>query len=123
MASNIIQEIEKEQMRKDPLSPFGVGDTVKVARSIVEGKKKRTQYFEGIVIKKQKKHSRESFTVRKVIDGIGVERMFLVHSPLLTEIQVIKKGSVRRAKLHYLRERLGSKMMRIKEKEQIVEEQ
>jgi large subunit ribosomal protein L19 len=113
---NRIEELEKEQMKKD-LQQFNIGDTVVVSKIIREGKKERIQKFEGIVIKKQGRFARENFTVRKIIDGIGVEKTFLINSPLVPEIKVVKRGLVRRAKLFYLRSRIGAKATRVKTKE------
>jgi large subunit ribosomal protein L19 len=115
MALQLITEIEKSQM-KDNVPSLNVGDTVRVAKLIVEGKKQRTQYYEGLIVKIANKYSRESITVRKICDGIGIEKSFLLHSPLVTEINVIKCGKVRRARLNYLRNRIGVKATRVKTK-------
>ena len=105
---NIIDEIEKEQMKKDiPL--FNVGDTVKVYLNIIEGEKERIQVAEGAVIARKGGGIRETFKIRKVSYGIGVERTFPLHSPRIEKIEVIRKGQVRRAKLYYLRKRKGKK--------------
>ena len=111
--STIIQEIEKEQLKAEK-PEFGVGDSVRVHVRIVEAGKERIQAFEGIVIAKRHDGARETFTVRKISHGIGVERTFLVNSPRLAKIEVVRKGKVRRAKLFYLREKVG-KATRIKE--------
>ena len=111
--STIIQEIEKEQLKAEKLE-FGVGDNVRVHVRVTEGGKDRIQVFEGIVIAKRHDSARETFMVRKISHGIGVERTFLVNSPRLTKIEVTRKGKVRRAKLFYLREKIG-KAARIKE--------
>jgi large subunit ribosomal protein L19 len=111
--SKIIEKIEKNEMRKDAAFVH-VGDTVNVSKVIVEGKKKRIQKFEGIVIKKQGRLSRESITVRKIVDKIGVEKSYLIHSPLVPSLTVVKKGKVRRARLHYLRDRIGTSATRVK---------
>lgn len=116
MNSVIIEELEKSQM-KESVPEFGIGDTVRVSSAVVEGKKKRIQRFEGTVIKRSGTRSRESFTVRKTVDKVGVERTFLVHSPLVEGIEVIKRGVVRRARLFYLRSRVGAKANRVKAKE------
>jgi len=108
----IIQELEKAQL-KDKLPKFKVGDTVKVFSKIVEGTKERIQGFEGIIIKRAGTGVREVFTVRRIVQGIGVERTFPVHSPKIDKIEVIRYGSVRRAKLYYLRGRIGSKATRV----------
>ncbi len=113
MTHEIIKEIEKKQLKKQVPS-FGVGDTIVVHKEIIEGKKKRIQKFQGIVTKKQNARSRENFTVRKVVDGVGVEKTFLLHSPLVVRIDSLKKGIVKRAKLFYLRKLLGSKASRVK---------
>ena len=111
---NIIEQIEKEQLRDD-IPEFSPGDTVAVQVRIREGERERLQIFEGIVIAKKNRGLNSSFTVRKISNGEGVERVFQTHSKLITEIQVKRKGDVRRAKLYYLRERSG-KSARIKEK-------
>ena len=111
---NVIDQIEKEHMRAD-VPPFGVGDTIKVFLRIREGEKERVQPFEGVVIKKRMGANRATFTVRKISYGIGVERIFPLHSPLIEKVQLISRGRVRRAKLYYLRERRG-KAARIKER-------
>ena len=111
---NIIEILEKEQLKKD-IPQFGPGDTVKVHAKIVEGDRERIQVFEGVVIGRQGTGVREMFTVRRISYGIGVERMFPVHSPRIDKIQVVRRGAVRRAKLYYLR-KLTGKAARIKEK-------
>lgn len=103
---NIIKELEKEFMKKD-VPKFNVGDTVKVFVKIKEGDKTRLQAFEGIVIAKRGSSIRETFTVRRISYGEGVERIFQLHSPLLESILVVKRGKVRRAKLYYLRKKIG----------------
>lgn len=108
-----IDMLEKEHMRAD-LPAFKAGDTVKVHVKIKEGEKERIQVFEGTVIRKKKGSSRASFTVRKVSYGVGVERIFPLHSPLIDKIEVVQRGRVRRARLYYLRKRKG-KAARIKE--------
>jgi large subunit ribosomal protein L19 len=105
---NIIDVVEKEQLRTD-LPQFSVGDTVRVHLKVVEGGRERVQVFEGIVIGFKGKGIRETFTVRKVTFGIGVERVFPLHSPKIQEIEVISQGKVRRAKLYYLRGKVGRK--------------
>lgn len=99
---NTVELIEREQLRTD-LAPFNVGDTVRVHVKIVEGDKERIQPFEGVVIRKKAGGIRSSFTVRKISYGIGVERIFPMHSPRIDRIDVINRGKVRRAKLFYLR--------------------
>lgn len=99
---NPVELIEREQLRTD-LSPFNVGDTVRVHVKIIEGDKERIQPFEGVVIRKKAGGIRSSFTVRKISYGIGVERIFPMHSPRIDRIDVINRGKVRRAKLFYLR--------------------
>lgn len=111
--SQIIEEIEKAQM-KESVPELSVGDTVNVSKIIVEGEKKRTQKFEGLIVKIQGRYSRTRFTVRKIIGKIGVEKTFLLHSELVPEVTVLKHGKVRRAKLNYLRERIGIKANRVK---------
>jgi len=112
--NEIIKEIEKEYLKSD-IPEINVGDTVKVSVRIVEGNKERLQAFEGVVLKKTGEGARKMITVRKVFQGIGVERVFPIHSPRVDNIKVLRKGDVRRAKLYYLRERTG-KATRIKEK-------
>ena len=111
---NIIETLEKEQLRSD-IPDFAPGDTVRVHAKIVEGSRERIQMFEGVVISRQGTGVRETFTVRRISYGIGVERMFPVHSPRIEKIDVVRKGIVRRAKLYYLRNLTG-KAARIKEK-------
>lgn len=103
---NIIEQIEKENL-KSSVSSFNVGDTVKVSFKVIEGTKERIQAFEGIVIAKRNSGIRETFTVRRVSYGIGVERTFPLHSPKVADIKVVRKGKVRRAKLYYLRDLTG----------------
>ena len=106
--SDIIREIEAEQL-KSQVDEFNVGDTVRVYGKIKEGNRERVQVFEGIVLKRQGGSSRETFTVRKTSGGIGVEKTWPVHSPNVERIEVIRRGKVRRAKLNYLRGRIGKK--------------
>lgn len=110
----IIDELEKEYTQKE-MPEINPGDTVKVFVRIIEGNKERTQAFEGTVIKKHGSSINKTITVRKVFQGIGVERVFAVYSPRIEKIQVLRKGDVRRSKLYYLRERSG-KATRIREK-------
>ncbi|MCX4312308.1 MAG: 50S ribosomal protein L19 [Clostridia bacterium] len=112
--SNIIAEIEKEYMKSD-VPQFNVGDTVRVSVKVKEGNRERIQAFEGIVIAKKNGSVRESFTVRRVSFGVGIERTFPLHSPRITAIDVVKHGRVRRAKLYYLRN-LSGKAAKIREK-------
>ena len=100
---------------RDDIPAFGSGDTLKVHVRVVEGNKERVQLFQGVVIRRQGSGARESFTVRKVSYGVGVERTFPVHSPVIAKIEVVTRGDVRRAKLYYLRDRIG-KAAKIKEK-------
>jgi large subunit ribosomal protein L19 len=109
-----IQQIEKEQMRLDH-PDFGTGDNVKVHVKIREGEKERIQVFQGVVISKRKGYTNATFTVRKVSYGVGVERIFPLHSPALDKIEVVTRGRVRRAKIYYLR-KLRGKAARIKER-------
>ena len=111
--SQIIEAIEKKE-KKSNLPSISVGDTVIVSKEIVEGKKKRIQKFEGLVIKKQNSNIRATIVLRKFVDKIGVEKSFLIHSPLVKKIDVISKGKVRRAKLYYLRDRLGKSATKVK---------
>ncbi|MDY2966271.1 MAG: 50S ribosomal protein L19 [Megasphaera massiliensis] len=110
---NIISVLEQEQLRDD-IPAFRPGDTVKVHVKVVEGNRERIQIFEGVVIGRQNGGVRETFTVRRISYGVGVERTFLVHSPRLAKIEVVRHGIVRRAKLHYLRGLTG-KAARIRE--------
>lgn len=112
--SEIIRSIEKAQLRTD-LPTFGIGDTVRVFVKVVEGSRERLQAFEGTVMAKRNGGIRETFTVRRVSYGIGVERTFPLHSPRVDHIEVIRRGKVRRAKLYYLRKKVG-KAAKIKEK-------
>ncbi|MED5463843.1 MAG: 50S ribosomal protein L19 [Myxococcota bacterium] len=105
----ILQEIEQEQINTEIKSDFRPGDTVKVHVRITEGDKQRIQIFQGVVIRRSGSGSRESFTVRKMSFGTGVERVFPLHSPNVEKIEVIHSGKVRRAKLYYLRELTGKK--------------
>jgi large subunit ribosomal protein L19 len=100
---------------RDDVPDFGPGDTLKVHVRVVEGNRERVQVFQGVVIRRQGSGARETFTVRKVSFGVGVERTFPVHSPILAKIEVATRGDVRRAKLYYLRDRVG-KAAKIKEK-------
>ena len=100
---------------RDDLPTFGPGDTVKVHVRVVEGSKERAQVFQGVVIRRQGDGIRETFTVRKVSYGVGVERTFPLHTPTIAKIEVVTRGDVRRAKLYYLRDRVG-KAAKIKEK-------
>ena len=111
---NIIETLEKEQMRMD-IPDFKPGDTVKVHAKIREGEKERIQIFQGVVIRKRNGNTGATFTVRKVSYGIGVERIFPLHSPLVDKIEIVTRGRVRRARLYYLRN-LRGKAARIKEK-------
>ena len=104
---NLIDIIEKENL-KENVTDFEVGDTVKVYVKIIEGNKERIQAYEGVVIARKNGSVRESFTVRRISFGVGVERTFPIHSPKIDKIEVVKKGKVRRAKLFYLRERTGN---------------
>ena len=112
--SNIISEIEAQQMQRD-VPDFGAGDTVVVQVKVKEGNRERLQAFEGLVIAKKNRGLNSSFTVRKISHGEGVERVFQTYSPMIAEIEVKRRGDVRRAKLYYLRQRSG-KSARIKEK-------
>ena len=113
MNSEIIRQIENEQL-KENIPQFGIGDTVRVSYKIKEGNKERVQAYEGVVIARKNGSVRESFTVRRVSFGVGVERTFPLHSPKIDKIEVVKKGKVRRAKLFYLRDLTG-KATKIKE--------
>jgi len=110
----IIDQLEKQYLNKE-LPALNPGDTVKVFVRIIEGNKERTQAFEGTIIKKRGSGVNKTITVRKIFQGVGVERVFVVYSPRVEKITVLKRGDVRRAKLYYLRE-LSGKATRIKEK-------
>ncbi len=114
---NTIDFLEMEQMKKN-VTEFNVGDTVKVNVKIIEGDKQRIQAYQGVVIARKNGSVRETFTVRKISNGIGVERIFPLHSPNIDSIEVVTKGHVRRAKLYYLRG-LRGKAARIKERKYI----
>ncbi|MFQ3548923.1 MAG: 50S ribosomal protein L19 [Armatimonadota bacterium] len=111
----LIDQIEYEQLRTDA-PEYGPGDTVRVHTRVIEGGKERIQVFEGTVIGKKDGGLRSSFTVRKISHGVGVERTFMVHSPRIAKIEVTRRGAVRRAKLYYLRDRVG-KATKIKERQ------
>lgn len=104
---NVIEKIEQEQMKKD-IAPFRVGDSVRVSTRVVEGDKERIQIFSGIVISRRGRGMDETFTVRRISYGEGVERIFPLHSPRIEKVQVEKRGAPRRAKLYYLRHRRGT---------------
>ena len=106
--NDIIKSIEEAQLKSD-ITPFSVGDTVKVYAKVKEGNRERTQVFEGTVIKRQNGSNRETFTVRKSSNGIGVEKTWPLHSPIVEKIEVTRRGKVRLAKLFYLRDRVGKK--------------
>lgn len=110
---DIIKKIEQEQLKEDVAS-FNVGDTVKVHCRVVEGGKERVQIFSGIVIAKGGSGINSAFTVRKISYGEGVERVFPLHTPRIAKIEVVTQGKVRRAKLHYLRERVGKRALLVK---------
>ncbi len=112
--SNVIDQIEKENLRPDA-PKFEVGDTVKVFVKVVEGDKERLQAYEGTVIARRNGSVRETFTVRRISFGVGVERTFPVHSPRIDHVEVVRKGKANRAKLYYLRERTG-KAAKLKER-------
>ena len=109
----IIDQIEKEQLRND-ITSFNIGDTVRVMVKVKEGEKERIQAYEGVVIAKKGSSVRETFTVRRVSFGIGVERTFLLHSPRIEKVIVVRKGKVRRAKIYYIRD-LSGKAAKVKE--------
>ena len=109
-----IKALEAQQLRED-MSAFQVGDTVKVHYRIIEGTRERIQVFQGVVIRRHGAGARETFTVRKISFAVGVERMFPVHSPKIDKIEIVSRGKVRRAKLYFLRDKVG-KQARLKEK-------
>jgi large subunit ribosomal protein L19 len=111
---DIIRALEQQQVRED-LDQVSVGDSVKVHYKIIEGTRERTQVFQGVVIRRHGASNRETFTVRKISFGVGVERTFPVHSPKIDRIEVLSHGTVRRSKLYFLRDKVG-KAARLKEK-------
>ena len=117
MNQALLDKIESEQFRKDSSANFGVGDSVRVHTKVVEGDKERIQIFSGVVIGRRGRGLNEMFTVRRISYGEGVERVFPVHSPRVDKVEVERKGAVRRAKLTYLRKRLGKGATLVKEKE------
>ena len=114
MSSNIIERIDREQMRHD-MPDFRPGDSVRVHIRIIEGNKERVQVFEGVIIRRRRGNMGATFTVRKISHGVGVEKTFALHSPRLEKVEIVSRGKVRRARLYYLRE-LRGKAARIKEK-------
>ncbi len=110
---NVIDKIEREQMKTD-VPEFGPGDTVDVHSRVVEGGKERIQIFKGIVIGRRGTALNEAFTVRKISNGEGVERVFQLHSPKIAKVEVVRRGKVRRAKLNYLRDRVGKSATTVK---------
>ena len=117
MNQALLKKIESEQFRKDGAS-FGVGDSVKVHTKVVEGDKERIQVFAGVVIGKRGTGLKETFTVRRISYGEGVERVFPIHSPRVDKVEIERHGAVRRAKLTYLRKRLGKGATLVKEREE-----
>ena len=113
MNSDYIKNLEASQMKTE-VADFAVGDTVKVYAKVIEGSRERIQVFEGTVLKRQNGGARETFTVRKTSNGIGVEKTWPVHSPHVERVEVVRRGKVRRAKLNYLRQRVG-KAAKVKE--------
>ncbi|MCR4721464.1 MAG: 50S ribosomal protein L19 [Lachnospiraceae bacterium] len=111
--NDIIKNIEAAQLKSD-ITEFNVGDTVKVSSLVKEGNRERQQVFEGVVTKRQNGGARETFTVRKISNGVGVEKTWPLHSPVVVKIEVVRHGKVRRAKLFYLRQRTG-KAAKVKE--------
>ena len=115
MANDVMGIIEATQLREEDFPNFGPGDTVNVHVRVIEGDKERIQKYQGVVIAKKGSGSNKSFTVRKISNGIGVERIFPFNSPKIAKLEIVRRGRVRRAKLYYLRDRRG-KAARIKEK-------
>ena len=111
--NDIIKAIENEQLKSD-ITDFNVGDTVKVYAKVLEGSRERIQVYEGTVLKRQNGGARETFTVRKLSNGVGVEKTWPLHSPIIDKIEVVRRGKARRAKLFYLRDRVG-KAAKVKE--------
>ena len=116
MNQELLNKVESAQLRKEPLE-FNVGDTVKVHTKVVEGEKERIQVFAGLVIGRRGHGMNETFTVRRISYGEGVERVFPIHSPRIDKVVVDRQGKVRRAKLTYLRERIGKKALAVKAKD------
>ena len=115
MNENLIKSVEKRHI-KENLPIFGPGDTLRVGVKVIEGNKERIQAFEGTCIGRSGSGTGETFIVRRITQGVGVERIFQLHSPRIDAIEVRRRGKVRRAKLFYLRDRIGSKAIRIKER-------
>ena len=113
---DVIRKIEQEQL-KEEISDFNVGDTVKVHTLVREGGKERVQIFAGVVIARRGSSVNSAFTVRKISYGEGVERVFQLHSPRISKVEVTTRGKVRRAKLHYLRDRIGKRALQVKSAE------
>ena len=111
--NDIIKAIENEQLKSD-ITDFNVGDTVKVYAKVIEGSRERIQVYEGTVLKRPTGGARETFTVRKLSNGVGVEKTWPLHSPIIDKIEVVRRGKARRAKLFYLRDRVG-KAAKVKE--------
>ena len=111
--NDIIKAIENEQLKSD-ITDFNVGDTVKVYAKVIEGSRERIQVYEGTVLKRQNGGARETFTVRKLSNGVGVEKTWPLHSPIIDKIEVVRRGKASRAKLFYLRDRIG-KAAKVKE--------
>ncbi|MDE6568103.1 MAG: 50S ribosomal protein L19 [Lachnospiraceae bacterium] len=111
--NDIIKAIEDEQLKSD-ITDFNVGDTVRVFAKVIEGSRERIQVYEGTVLKRQNGGARETFTVRKNSNGVGVEKTWPLHSPIIDKIEVVRRGKARRAKLFYLRDRVG-KAAKVKE--------
>ena len=111
--NQVIKQIETEQLKKE-VPKFNIGDTVRIHAKVVEGTRERIQVFEGVVMKRQNGGIRETVTVRRISSGVGVEKTWPLHSPRLEKIEVVRRGIVRRAKLFYLRERIG-KAAKVKE--------
>ena len=111
--NDIIKAIENEQLKSD-ITDFNVGDTVKVYAKVIEGSRERIQVYEGTVLKRQNGGARETFTVRKLSNGVSVEKTWPLHSPIIDKIEVVRRGKARRAKLFYLRDRVG-KAAKVKE--------
>jgi large subunit ribosomal protein L19 len=115
------QQLKKPELLEKTIPDFRPGDTVRVHVSVVEGEKSRTQVFQGTVIRRRGRGAGETFTVRRVTHGVGVERSFLVHSPRVEKVEIVRHGAVRRSRLYYLRDRIG-KATRIKERRRPVEQ-
>jgi large subunit ribosomal protein L19 len=118
MNTDILNKVEQKYLKSDQ-EEFNVGDTITVHNIIREGEKSRIQKFKGVVIARKGSGTRETFTIRKISDGIGVEKIFPIHSPNIDKIEIEKRGSIRRAKLYYLRKRIGKSALKVKQTDKV----